>query len=91
MKRLFAFGCSFTNYAWPSYADFLGYAFDKYENWGFPGFGNRAIAERVAECHAKNSLCKEDTVLVQWTSHTRNDFHTFKAVSYTHLTLPTKA
>ena len=82
MRRLFAFGCSFTNYAWPSYADFLSYEFDKYENWGFPGFGNRAIAERVAECHAKNNFTKDDTVLVQWTSHTRNDFHTFKEIEY---------
>ena len=82
MKRLFAFGCSFTNYAWPTYADFLGYEFDKYENWGFPGFGNRAIAERVAECHAKNNFNKDDTVLVHWTSHTRNDFHTFKEIEY---------
>ena len=82
MRRLFAFGCSFTNYAWPSYADFLSYEFDKYENWGFPGFGNRAIAERVAECHAKNNFTKDDTILVQWTSHTRNDFHTFKEIEY---------
>ena len=47
-NRLFVFGCSFTMYAWPTYADFLGYEFDHYENWGFPGLGNRAIAERVA-------------------------------------------
>tara|TARA_B100001559_G_C16463276_1_gene605222 strand:+ start:474 stop:1376 length:903 start_codon:yes stop_codon:yes gene_type:complete len=82
VKRLFAFGCSFTNYAWPSYADFLSYEFDNYENWGFPGLGNRAIAERVAECHAKNTFTKDDTILVQWTSHIRNDFHTFKEIEY---------
>ena len=27
-NRLFVFGCSFTMYAWPTYADFLGYEFD---------------------------------------------------------------
>ena len=82
MRRLFAFGCSFTNYAWPTYADFLSYEFDEYENWGFPGLGNRAIAERVAECHAKNNITKDDIVLVQWTSHVRNDFHTFQEIEY---------
>jgi|TARA_B100000586_G_scaffold227302_1_gene175240 hypothetical protein len=82
VKRLFAFGCSFTNYAWPTYADFLSYEFDKYENWGFPGLGNRAIAERIAECHAKNNFNSNDTILVQWTSHVRNDFHTFKEIEY---------
>ncbi len=45
-------------YAWPTYADFLGYEFDYYENWAFPGLGNRAIAERVAECHVKIILQK---------------------------------
>ena len=42
-----------------------------YENWGFPGLGNRAIAERVAECHIKNNITKDDTVLVQWSTHTQ--------------------
>lgn len=82
MKRLFAFGCSFTMYAWPTYADFLGYEFDLYENWGFPGLGNRAIAQRIAECHAKNHINKNDTVIVQWTTHTRHDWHTFRTVEF---------
>ena len=81
-NRLFVFGCSFTMYAWPTYADFLGYEFDHYENWGFPGLGNRAIAERVAECHIKNNITKDDTVLVQWSTHTRNDWHTFRTVEF---------
>jgi len=74
MKRLFTFGCSFTNYAWPTYADFLGNEFDYYENWGWPGLGNRAIAERIAECHARNTFTKDDTVIVQWSSHVRHDW-----------------
>ena len=39
----------FTNYAWSTWADILGCDFDTYENWAYPGLGNRAIAERVAE------------------------------------------
>ena len=73
MTRLYVLGCSFSNYAWPTWADMLGLEFDEYENWAFPGLGNRAIAERVAEIHARNTLTKDDTVVIQWTSHLRHD------------------
>ena len=76
MKRLFAFGCSFTQYAWPTWADFLGSEFEHFENWGYPGIGNRAIAERVAQCHAINKFTPDDTIIVQWSSYLRNDYHT---------------
>ena len=81
-RRLFAFGCSFTMYAWPTYADILGEHFDVYENWAFPGLGNRAIAERVAECHIKNNFTEDDVVLVQWSTHIRNDWHTFESMQF---------
>lgn len=75
MKRLFVFGCSFTNYSWPTWADLLSLEYDYYENWGICGAGNRAIAERVAECHALNTFSKNDTVIVQWSSHIRHDWY----------------
>lgn len=78
MSRLFTFGCSFTNYAWPTWADFLGLEFDYFENWGVPGIGNVAIANRVAECFVKNDITNKDTVIIQWTSHIRHDYHLFK-------------
>jgi hypothetical protein len=81
-RRLFTFGCSFTMYAWPTYADILGDHFEVYENWAFPGLGNRAIAERVAECHAKNKFTKDDVVIVQWSTHIRNDYHTFVPMQF---------
>lgn len=77
MKRLFALGCSFTSYAWPSYADFAGLYFDEYENWAFPGLGNRALLERLSEIHATKNLTKQDTVIIQWTNPFRNDTHKF--------------
>lgn len=79
MKRLFTFGCSFTRYSWPTWADFLGLEFDYHENWGLPGIGNVAIANRIAECYSKGKLNKNDTVIVQWSSHIRNDYHTFRS------------
>lgn len=75
MKRLFVFGCSFTKYSWPTWADMLGIEFEHYENWGMPGLGNRAIAERIAECHVKNKFNKDDIVIVQWSSHIRHDWY----------------
>lgn len=75
MNRLFVFGCSFTSYIWPTWADMLSFEFDYYENWGLAGAGNRAIAERVAECHAKNCFTEKDTVIVQWSSHIRSDWY----------------
>ena len=75
MKRLFTFGCSFTEYGWPTWADLLGVGFDLHENWGLRGIGNRAIAERIAECFTKNKFTKDDTVIVQWSSHLRHDWY----------------
>lgn len=74
MKRLFVFGCSFTAYSWPGWADLLSADFDIYENWGIAGIGNRGIAERVAECNIKHQFAPGDTVIVQWSTHLRNDF-----------------
>lgn len=74
MKRLYTFGCSFTNYNWPTWADLYGLEFDYFFNWAYPGLGNKAIAERIAECHARNIFTEEDTVIVQWSSPYRHDW-----------------
>jgi hypothetical protein len=75
-KRLFTFGCSYTQYTIPTWADFLGLEFKNFENWGQAGLGCRAIAERVAECHARNKFTADDIVIVQWSTHLRHDFYT---------------
>ena len=74
MARLFTFGCSYTKYAWPMWSDMIGVEFDEFYNWGNPGLGNRAIAERVAEAHARHHITSDDIVIVQWSSHLRNDW-----------------
>lgn len=74
MKRLFTFGCSFTEYGWPSWADLLSTNYDHYENWGLRGLGNRGISERIAECHVKNKFNENDVVIIQWSSHLRHDW-----------------
>lgn len=77
MSRLFTFGCSFTKYGWPTWADLLGLEFDYSENWGVAGIGNVAIAQRIIECNSKHRFTQDDTIVVQWSSHLRNDFHRF--------------
>ena len=75
MKRLFTFGCSFTRYYWPTWADMLGNSYDHFENWGNSGLGNRAIFERLSECIVHNNISKGDTVIIQWTEFHRFDFY----------------
>jgi hypothetical protein len=54
MRRLFAFGCSFTNYRWSTWADCLAPEFDYFENWGQAGAGNHYIFNSVMECDQRN-------------------------------------
>lgn len=75
MKRLFAFGCSFTHFNWPTWADILGNSYDHFENWGVSGIGNRGICERVSEFVLSKKLTKNDTVIIQWTDPHRFDLH----------------
>jgi hypothetical protein len=73
--RLFAVGCSFTKYQWPTYADIVGRSVPHFENWGISGIGNRAIFERIIELDVKNSLTADDVVIVQWSGIHRWDVH----------------
>jgi hypothetical protein len=75
MRRLFTFGCSYTKYYWPTWAEYLALNFDYFENWGKPGLGNQAIIERIAECDARNKFTADDVVVVQWSSHLRHDWY----------------
>ena len=74
MSRLYTFGCSFTSYRYPTWADFVGQEFDVYENWGKSGAGNFYIASQLYECNQINKLTKDDHVLIMLSSFTRYDF-----------------
>lgn len=78
MRRFFAFGCSYTSYSWPMWANMLSIEYDEFYNWGLAGLGNRAIAERIVEAHQRHNFTKDDLIIVQWSSHLRNDwFHEY--------------
>lgn len=74
MKRLFTFGCSFTQYwRWPTWADALGQEFDFFENWGMCGAGNSLILYSLIECHQRHNITSDDTVYIMWTNTSRED------------------
>jgi hypothetical protein len=72
-KRFFAFGCSFTGYKWPTWADILGKQFEYCENWGQSGAGNQYIFNSLIECNLKNKISSTDVVCVMWTNVYRID------------------
>ena len=78
MNRLFTFGCSFSGWAWPTWADILCFDANKknfsiVENYGRAGAGNLYIFTRLWEAHAKYNFNENDIVIIQWTSFTRED------------------
>lgn len=74
MKRLFTFGCSFTQYwRWPTWADALGQQSEYFENWGICGGGNAQILYNLIECDQRNHLSAQDTVMIMWTNTSRED------------------
>jgi len=75
MKRLFAFGCSFTNYRWPTWVDCLAPEFDHTQNWGQSGAGNHYIFNSVMECDQRNVFDVNDTVIVCWSGTHRDDWY----------------
>jgi len=79
MSRFFAFGCSFTKYHYPTWADIIGYDYRKtnnYYNFGQSGAGNQYIISRIWEANAIYNFNKNDTIAICWTNFFREDrFH----------------
>jgi len=73
MKRLYTFGCSFTHYHWPTWADILGREFNYFENWGLVGGGNQFIFNSLVECLVRNNVTENDQIVIMWSNITRED------------------
>jgi hypothetical protein len=74
-NRLFTFGCSFTHYHYPTWADIVAKNFTEFQNWGDPGGGNNFILNSIVECHSRNKLTSNDTVIVLWSGLSRIDHY----------------
>jgi hypothetical protein len=72
-KRFFAFGCSFTNYKWPTWADIIGKDIELYVNWGQLGAGNYFIFNSVIEADARYNFTKDDLIIIFWSIKERED------------------
>lgn len=73
-KRLFTFGCSFTRFGWPTWADMMAWDLGiPSQNWGMSGIGNVGIFHRLVECDLKNNFNEDDLIIVLWTHWHRED------------------
>lgn len=75
-KRVFIFGCSFTHYTWPTWANILTYETNsetEIYNFGRAGGGNLFISERVIAANQKYRFTSDDLVLLMWSTHCRED------------------
>jgi hypothetical protein len=73
-KRFFAFGCSYTEYLWPTWADIIGKQYgEKYINCGKYGAGNSYIHSALMEADQTFRFDKEDLIIICWTSCFRQD------------------
>lgn len=72
-KRFFSFGCSFTEYRWPTWADIISKEIPEYYNYGKPGAGNFYIFSSIVEADKKYNFNEDDLVMVMWTAIDRED------------------
>lgn len=75
-NRIFSFGCSFTRYYYPTWANIIASQFpktDHFINFGVSGSGNSLLFTRLAQVHSKFKIQKDDLVLIMYPSYTRED------------------
>ena len=74
VKRLFAFGCSFTKYFWSCWPEIVGEDLDiPFYNYGQSGAGNQYIANMIAQANAVHKFTPDDLIMVCWTNVCRED------------------
>jgi hypothetical protein len=72
--RLFTFGCSFTSFIWPTWADIIAMDLDlEFYNYGYSGLGNQGIQARIVEADFKHNITKDDIMLIFWSTWARED------------------
>lgn len=73
-KRIFTFGCSFSSYCWPTWADIIAIQTKiPVYNGAIAGLGNVGILHRILEYDLKFNFTDDDLILVMWTSWCRED------------------
>lgn len=73
-KRFFSFGCSYTNYIWPTWADIMAYDMNlEYHNYGKAGFGNTAIQCEIIRADIEKHFNHDDLIIIMWSHWNRED------------------
>jgi len=73
-KRLFTFGCSFTNYAWSMWPEIISHDLQiPLYNFGRTGAGNQFIANTITQADAKYKFTSDDLIIVCWSNVCRED------------------
>jgi hypothetical protein len=72
-KRFFAFGCSMTNYYWPTWADIISQEIPVSYNYGKSGGGNLFISCQVVEARLKHGFTPDDLIMIMWSGVSRED------------------
>ena len=80
-KRIFCFGCSFTNHGRrldaPTWSDILKLHFENTDtevyNFGRAGAGNYYIFNNIVEKSLEYNFTKDDLILIQWSGVLRED------------------
>lgn len=71
-KRIFTFGCSFTEYCWPTWADMLLYE-NNGMNYGMSGGGFDQILTNLIQCDIDNNLTSDDVIIIVYPNLIRWD------------------
>lgn len=73
-KRIFAFGCSMTNYHWPTWANVIAVHLNlPLYNYAIQGCGNVSIMHRMVEADIIHTFKDDDLILVLWSGWNRED------------------
>jgi len=74
-KRIFIFGCSFTNYWWPTWANILHCEMPEATcyNFGQSGGGNQFISATLVAANQKYKFNQYDLVIPHWSTYCRED------------------
>lgn len=72
MSRIFTFGCSFTSYRWPTWADIILYG-NEGCNFGVSGGGFDSILYRMMESDRRYVFTPKDKIIVVFTTPIRWD------------------
>ena len=73
-KRLFTFGCSFTDYVWLTWPEIVAYDLNiPLYNFGVSGAGNQFIFNMLIQAINRYNINESDLIIICWTNVCRED------------------